>query len=530
MNDLAEIAATSKAWPFKEAQKILKRQARFRPDKDHILLQTGYGPTGLPHIGTFGEVARTTMVRHALNVLSDLPVRVIAFADDMDGMRKIAPNLPQQEMLKRHMGMPLSKIPDPFGSNRSFAKHNTDMLQEFLDAYGFEYEFESSTACYEAGRFDDLLVKVAENYDKVMEIMLSDLREERAATYSPFLPISPTTGRVLEVPMIEIRPQDATIVFKDENGQKTEQKITGGHCKLQWRVDWALRWAAFDVDYEMYGKDLIDSARLSHQIVRVLGGTAPESFHYELFLDEDGHKISKTKGNGLTIDEWMTYASPESLAFFMYQNPNKAKRLYFDIIPKCVDDYIDCLKKFPDQDTGAQLNNAAWYIHGGEVPAETSPISFAMLLNLVSAANASDAETLQGFIGRYLSDPKEARNPLLAKLVEYAVAYYHDFVKPGKNYRMPDDKERAALDDLSERLQKIEGECSAEDLQTLVFDVGNAHDFENLRDWFRALYEILLGQSQGPRMGGFIALYGVAETVALISRVLQGEDLAADAQ
>ena len=513
----------SRAWPFEEARRVLKRVEQNPPGKGHVLFQTGYGPSGLPHIGTFGEVARTTMVRHAFEQLSDIPTRLIAFSDDMDGLRKVPGNLPNREMLEEDLHLPLSRVRDPFGTHESFAAHNNARLCAFLDRFGFDYEFASATEYYTSGRFDEMLLTALERFDRIMEIMLPTLGPERRKTYSPFLPISPKTGHVLQVPTLERNVEKGTIVYQEPDGEKVEIPVTGGHVKMQWKPDWALRWAALGVDYEMSGKDLIDSVTVSSKICRVLGKAPPVSLSYELFNDEHGQKISKSKGNGLTMEEWLRYAPPESLSYFMYQKPKTAKRLYFDVIPKAMDEYHQQLRAYPDQDLKARLNNPVWHIHNGNPPESRMVVPFAMLLNLASVSGAHDKETLWGFLRRYAPEASPETHPDLDKATEYAVRYYEDFVKPRKTYRLPDEKERAAMEDLLARLRAWEGEAEAEALQSMVFAVGKAHGFEPLRDWFRALYEVLLGASQGPRFGGFIALYGVEETIRLIERALKGE-------
>ena len=522
-----DIAESAKAWPFAEARKIVARLGGAVPDKGYVLFETGYGPSGLPHIGTFGEVVRTTMVRHAFETISEVPTRLICFSDDLDGLRKVPDNLPDRAAMAAHLGKPLTQVPDPFGTHESFGEHNNARLRAFLDAFGFDYEFYSSTQCYRSGRFDAMLLRVLERHDEIRAIVLPTLGTERRATYSPFLPICPRTGRVLQVPVIETRPQAGTIVYEDPEVGAVEVPVTGGHCKLQWKADWAMRWAALGVDYEMSGKDLIDSVTLSSRIARTLGARPPEGFHYELFLDENGEKISKSRGNGLTIEDWLRYAPPESLSLYMFQSPRRAKRLYFDVIPKAVDDYITALAKYAGQDEAERLANPVWHIHAGAPAPPLPPVSFALLLNLVGTCNSEDKAVLWGFIGRYAPEAGPANQPFLDRLVDCAIRYYQDFVRPTKTYRSPVAMERAALEDLREVLVALPEDSTAEDIQTQVYEVGKRHPFESLRDWFAALYEILLGQSRGPRMGSFIALYGLRETVALIDRVLAGDDLGA---
>jgi lysyl-tRNA synthetase class 1 len=522
------MAQDARAWPFEEARKVVKRLETAKCGaKRTVIFETGYGPSGLPHIGTFGEVARTAMVRHAFEVLTEgrIKTRLVCFSDDMDGLRKVPDNVPNRDMLKAHLDKPLSAIPDPFSNEyESFAAHNNARLRRFLDRFGFDYEFASATEYYRAGRLDAALMRMLEVYDEVMDIILPTLGPDRRATYSPFLPISPTTGKVLQVPMIERHPKKGTVVYVDpDTGKKVECPVTGGHVKAQWKADWATRWTALGVDYEMCGKDLIDSVTLSSRICRALGGTPPENFIYELFLDQNGAKISKSKGNGLTIEEWLTYASPESLSLFMFQKPRAAKRLYFDVIPKAVDEYLAYLAAYRQEEPKAKLENPAWHIHAGTPPEAELPIGFALLLNLVSVSNAEDKATLWGFIRKYAAGATPEKYPILDHLVGYALAYYRDFVRPQKTYRLPTDMERKALQALSDALAEAPTGASGEELQNIVYEVGKAHAFEPLRAWFGALYEVLLGQSQGPRFGGFVQLYGVEQTRALIAKALKGE-------
>ncbi|MDJ0824822.1 MAG: lysine--tRNA ligase [Rhodobacter sp.] len=523
MSDLRDAAMRSKAWPFEEARKLIKRTSGTAPEKGYVLFETGYGPSGLPHIGTFGEVMRTTMVRRAFELLSDIPTKLICFSDDMDGLRKVPGNVPNQAQMAEDLHLPLTKVRDPFGTHESFGAHNNARLNAFLDSFGFEYEFASSTEYYRAGRFDAMLLTALERFDKIMEIMLPTLGPDRRATYSPFLPVSPKTGHVLQVPTLERNVAAGTIVYAEPDGERVELPVTGGHVKLQWKPDWALRWAALGVDYEMSGKDLIDSVTQASKICRALGKAPPEALTYELFLDDQGQKISKSKGNGLSMEEWLAYAAPESLGYFMYLKPKTAKRLFFDVIPKAVDEYHQQLRAYPDQDTAQRLNNPVHHVHSGDVPASHMVVPFAMLLNLASVSAAEDKSALWGFIRRYAPDASPETHPDLDAAAGFAVRYYNDVVKPAKVYRLADDKERAALEDLRDRLRAWDGGLDPEELQSMVFAVGKAHGFEPLRDWFKALYEVLLGASHGPRFGGFVALYGVEETVALIEAALAGE-------
>jgi lysyl-tRNA synthetase class 1 len=531
--NLRELAEQSHAWPFEEARKIVMRLKK--TPKDAVIFETGYGPSGLPHIGTFGEVARTTMVRHAFRVITDdkIKTRLIAFSDDMDGLRKVPDNVPNKDMVAQHLGKPLTKVPDPFGTHGSFAAHNNARLRAFLDQFGFDYEFMSSTECYTSGRFDAALLKVLERFDAVMNIMLPSLREERAESYSPFLPISPRTGIVLQVPVVAHDAKAGTITYEDPDTKAhVTTLVTSGRCKLQWKPDWAMRWVALGIDYEMAGKDLIDSVKLSGEICRALGGMPPEGFNYELFLDENGQKISKSKGNGLTIDEWLRYASPESLSLFMYREPKAAKRLYFDVIPRHVDEYLQFLDAYPRQGTKEQLGNPVWHIHSGAPPKADNPVPFAMLLSLVTASNAENAETLWGFIGRYRPGVTKETHPHLAAMVEYAIHYFRDFVQPAKKFREPGPTERAALIDLRDALSQLPSDAPAEAIQDVVYEVGRREPFLDAKkkgkdgkpgvslDWFNMLYQVLLGQERGPRFGSFAAAYGIKNTMDMIDGAL----------
>ena len=504
-----------KAWPFEEAARVALRVGESGKE---ALFETGYGPSGLPHIGTFGEVARTSWVRRAYEELTGRPTRLIAFSDDMDGLRKVPDNVPNREALAAYLGKPLTEVPDPFGTHPSFGEHNNARLRAFLDGFGFAYEFTSSTEYYRTGRFDAALRRVAERHDAVVAAVLPTLGAERRATYSPFLPIHPHTGRVMQVRIEQVDPVAATLAWRDETGERFETSFLSGACKLQWKADWAMRWYALGVDYEMSGKDLIDSVRLSGKICRILGAEPPVAYTYEHFLDEHAQKISKSKGNGLSVEEWLRYAPPESLGQFMYHQPGRAKRLFFDVIPRATDEYLANAAKLSGQSEREQYVNPAWHVLMGR-PAEPSPVGYAMLLNLASVANAESGELLWGFLRRYSPGASPEADPMLDALVRHAVAYYRDFVRPAKRYRTPTPVEREALADLAETLRGI-GPADAEAIQAAVYEVGKRHAFPELRAWFGCLYQVLLGQQEGPRFGGFAALYGVAETVALIEAAL----------
>jgi len=534
--ELRALAEQANAWPFEEARKVVARLAG--TPKHEVIFETGYGPSGLPHIGTFGEVARTAMVRHAFRVLTGdkIRTRLISFSDDMDALRKVPDNVPNKDMLAAYLGKPLTRIPDPFSNEHpSFGAANNARLRAFLDHFGFDYEFASSSNYYSSGRFDATLLKMLAAYDRVMAIILPTLGAERRSTYSPFLPISPISGKVLQVPMVARNVERGTIAYVEpETGETIETEVTGGRVKCQWKADWAMRWVALGVDYEMAGKDLIDSVRLSGEVCRALGGVRPEGFTYELFLDENGHKISKSKGNGLTIEEWLRYASPESLSLFMYREPKAAKRLYFDVIPRHMDEYQQFLEAYERQDGKRRLANPVWHIHAGHPPRSQIPISFTMLLNLVSASNAENAATLWGFIGRYWPGVTPQGHPTLGRLVEYAIHYFRDFVLPTKRFRVASESERAALIALRDALSQLPSDSAAERIQEVVYEVGRRPPFLDTTgeiktrdgkpgvslDWFNLLYQVLLGQEKGPRFGSFVAIYGLGNTIDMIDGAL----------
>ena len=504
------------AWPFVEAKKILRERKNFIEKKGKIILQTGYGPSGLPHIGTFGEVARTTMVVNALNQLIDLPKEIITFSDDMDGLRKIPENVPNKEILSDNLHKPLTSVPDPFEKFKSFGEHNNEMLKKFLNKFKFNYDFKSSTELYKSGYFNSTLEIILENYQSIMEIVMPTLGKERQKTYSPFLPICPDTGVVLEIPVLEINKDKFKIIF-DNNGKKLESSILDGNCKLQWKVDWSMRWYALDVDFEMYGKDLIESAILSSKIIKLMGKNSPSGFAYELFLDEKGEKISKSKGNGITIDQWLEYASPESLSLFMYQNPKRAKKLYKEIVPKAVDEYLDFIEKGKTQNELQLLMNPVWHVHDGKMPKEKIIMTFSMLLNLVETSNADTKELLWKFVKKYNKNIVENEHSIFDNLISYAIKYFNDVIKLRKQYKKPNKGEKKALEALIKALENCTDKMAPEDIQTQIYSVGKENGYkENLRDWFKLIYEVVFGDENGPRMGNFISFFGVNETKQLI--------------
>ena len=520
---LREIASDAKAWPFAEARNLLQRLEKIG-GKDEVVFETGYGPSGLPHIGTFGEVVRTTMVRHAFETMTGARTRLICFSDDMDGFRKIPTNLPDPDQLIPYLDMPLTAVKDPFGTAPSFGDHNNARLQTFLDSFGFDYEFVSSTRCYKAGDFDDALRTVLDRYEAIMTIMLPTLGAERQATYSPFFPVCPDSGKVLQAKVISRDAANDSITYvHPDTGAEIETKVTGGACKLQWKADWAMRWFALGVDYEMSGKDLIDSVTQSSKITRALGGTPPVGISYELFLDANGEKISKSKGNGLTIDEWLRYGSPESLSLFMYNQPKRAKRLHFDVIPKTVDEYYQHRTKIADQDRATQMENPVWHIHSGIPEATALPVTFTLLLNLAAVCLAEEPSVVWGYVSDYATGVTAETHPELDRLIGYAVNYYQDLVRPTKTYRLPTETEGAHIAALLAALDALADDAAAEDIQSAVYATGKAAGYENLREWFQCLYQVLLGQSEGPRMGSFFALYGREKTRLLLTDALAGK-------
>ena len=553
LQNIEALSREARSWPFEQARNLLAHLLKHRLDTDAerdlaatligkdkadealaalpalarpVLFETGYGPSGLPHMGTFGEVARTTMVRNAFRALTGdhWPTRLIAFSDDMDGLRKVPDGVPNPDMLTEDLHKPLTQVRDPFGTHDSFGAHNNARLRAFLDGFGFQYEFMSSTEAYRSGRFDQALLTLLERFDAVQAVMLPTLGPDRRATYSPFLPISPITGHVLQVPTLERNLERGTIVFDDPAGGRTELPVTGGQVKLQWKPDWAMRWTALGVDYEMSGKDLIDSVKVSSKVCRALGGVPPEGFNYEMFLDEAGQKISKSKGNGLTMDEWLRYGTPESLSWYMFQSPKSAKKLHFDVIPRAIDDYLQAITSFPEQEPPKQIDNPVWHIHSGAPPKDASPASFSLLLNLVGVANASNKAELWAYFARYLPAATPETEPVLDRLMGHALNYYEDFVKPTKAFRAPTEAEAAAFLDLANRLRALPTDTTdGEVIQNEVYAVGKEHDFQPLRAWFAALYEVLLGQSQGPRFGSFAAIYGLDRTIALLEQGARGE-------
>ena len=519
-----------KAWPFVEAKKLLKRINNKTPAKGFVLFQTGYGPSGLPHIGTFGEVARTTMVRRAFQEISDIPTKLVCFSDDLDGFRKVPLNVPNRDRLQEDLGLPLTKVTDPFGECKSFAHYNNQKLRSFLDSFDFEYEFISATQYYQDGKFDEMLLLALERYDQLMDIMLPSLggvTKGRDQSYSPFLPISPVSGKVLQVPVLDRNISKGTILYQEPDGEMIELPVTGGNVKMQWKPDWAMRWAQLEVDYEMYGKDLIPSAELARKLCRVFGKPPPLEMFYELFLDENGRKISKSSGGeGISMENWIDYSSPDSLGLFMFQKPKTAKRLTFDAVPRAVDDLQKFVASYPSQGLIEQLNNPAWHVYAGNPPKVGSDISYSMIINLVGAAGTVDEEVIWGLIKKHANVANPLDNPELYRNLKGAINYFNERVAPTRSLRTPNEKERIALEELRNKLLDWTGGNSGEEYQSMVYSIGKNHQFDPLRSWFATLYETLFGTSQGPRFGSFIALFGARKTADLISQRLKDTNFA----
>ena len=511
---IIEISKITKAWPFVEANKVLDRIAKYH--KTEINLQTGYGPSGLPHIGTFGEVARTTMILNAIKQISDVKVNLITFSDDMDGLRKVPDNVPNQDLLTKYLNQSLTIVPDPFESFDSFGEHNNSMLREFLDKFSFTYDFKSATDLYKNGFFNDQLKNVLLNYDKVKNIVLPTLGEERRKTYSPFLPICSQTNQVLEVEILKTNTENYTITYKNINNEEVEVSVLDGNCKLQWKVDWAMRWIALGVDYEMYGKDLIPTFKLSSKICKALGGNPPENYFYELFLDQNGEKISKSKGNGLSIDEWLRYAPPETLSYFMYQNPRRAKKLFLDIIPKSTDEFLSHLNKFNEQSIEEKVENPFWHISNGINIYGNMPISYNLILNLVSASGTNNPSTIFHFVQKYVGKIDEKSLVFIMKVIEGVISYYNEVIKDTVVFKEPNSNEILIFEDMIERIANMSKDMTAEDIQTEIYQIGKDYNFENLREWFTLIYQVLFGKNEGPRFGSFVAIYGLDESIKLI--------------
>lgn len=509
---------SSNAWPFLEAKKLYEYIGKKTPQKGYVLFETGYGPSGLPHIGTFAEVMRTTLVRQAFMQICDIPTKLICFSDDLDGFRKVPTNLPNNEMLQEHIGKPLTSVPDPYGECESFGDYMNAKLRSFLDEYGFEYDFYSAKKCYESGLFDEMLLKVIQEYDKIMDIMLPTLGPERRATYSPFMPICKKSGKVLQVKIEEIDKSNATIKYKDEDGELIETAVTGGKCKLQWKPDFGGRWSALDVDYEMYGKEHMPNSKIYTQICQTLGGKAPLQFFYELFLDKNGEKISKSKGNSISVDDCLKYAPKESILLFMYNSPSKAKKLFFEVLPKSIDEYLTFIEKYHNEtDEVKQLSNPVYHIHNGDVPKINNyKITYSLLLNLASVCNPDNKSILWGFISKYAPEATPDTSPYLDKMASSAINYYNDFVKNSKEFILPSAKEKEVLDKVIEYLKSIDDNITAEELQSAIYNIGMNANYENLRDFFKMIYQVLLGQQEGPRLGSFFKLYGIKDTIKLI--------------
>ena len=526
------IATEAKSWPFEQARALLRAliakrlHADVKVAHEHlragriaevvallgtapVVFETGYGPSGPPHIGTFAEVVRTSWVRRAFEELTGMSTLLVAFSDDYDGFRRVPDGMP--DSMNEHLGYALTTVPDPFGEHQSFGDRNNALLRGFLDRFHFtDIDFVSSTESYQSGVFDETLLKVWDNYQAIMDVMIPTLGAERAATYSPFMPLD-ALGRVLQVP-VRLGQERGTIVYESPTGTVLS-RVTGGEAKLQWKIDWAMRWAALGIDYEMHGKDLIESQQISSKVCRILGVEPPLTYFYELFLDAEGQKISKSKGNGLSMEDFLSYTIPPALEHFMFGSPRSASRLHHGVIGRSTDDYLKALKAYPALGDRQRLDSPVWHIHRGNPPIHETDISYGLLINLATVTAAPSGDVLTRHMGG-LDDLSESDSVLVQSMIDGAVAYVGDHVE--RSVRSPTPMEETALSDLATRLEAME-DVSAEDYQTVVYQVGKDHGFDPLRSWFQCLYEVLLGSSDGPRFGNFIAAYGRRETIDLIA-------------
>ncbi len=514
---------TYKEWPFVESRRILDRLERL--GKSSVTAETGYGPSGLPHIGTFGEVARTSFVLQALaTVAPKVESRIIAFSDDMDGLRDVPKNLPNGQMLTSHLGKPLTAIPDPFGQEKSFAHYMNHRLRDFLDSYGFRYQFASSTESYASGVFDEGLRRIMGNYDAIRDLFTATIAEEKRAAWSPFFPICESCGRVYSTRVTELDTKgfrvayacDAPLAGKYGScGHTGSTSVLGGTCKVGWKVDWALRWFSLGIDYEMHGEDLLDSARLSSKIVKILGGEPPELFKYELFLDEKGKKISKKIGNGISLEQWLRFAPVDSLLYIMYVKPQQAKKMGLPILPEILDQYLELVAEYDGAEDSpvpfiSRLSHGA---HAGKLEGQKT-ITYSLILELILALNQDDPRIVRDYLLKY--QPAIAGNvAYYEELIKDALAYYREVLLPSRKAEpadhLMDDTLRALRDELA-RLEAAGTAPDADALQTMAFQLAKDRDVK-MKDWFRALYRVFLGQSQGPRIGSFIALLGYKDCI-----------------
>jgi lysyl-tRNA synthetase class 1 len=511
------------SWPFKEAQKLQKRFFDFPPHP--VRFETGFGPSGMPHIGTFAEVARTTWVRHAFESLTNQPTELIAFSDDMDGLRKVPLNLPNPDMLAENLGKPLCDIPDPFGERESYSAHMNQMLVAFLDSYRFDYTFQSSQEAYRRGDFNDGLAVILGRVDEIKQMILPTMSESKRTHWSPFFPICEKCGRIYTTRVTGYHATDNTIDYVCDRedggfthcGHKGSTSIFNGRVKVGWKIDWALRWYSYDIGYEMYGKDLIESAKLSGKIVRKMGKQPPTGLFYELFLDEQGRKISKSVGKGLTIDAWISYAPLESLLYYIFQNPKQAKRLFWGIVPKSVDDYLAGLNQYETLDPDKRPNATIWHLfnQGKTVPTYRSPINFSLINNLISAVGADDIDLILEYLKRYDSSIGNEMS-IMEDLVKKAMNYYRDFILPKKDYRSPTDREKGMLKLLHAKLAGYEGN-DEDELQSIPFAVARESD-ESPKAFFKMFYEVVFGQERGPRFGTFVQLVGKEKALHLLKK------------
>ena len=517
-------------WPYEEARKLVDRAQGYQPGRP-VIFESGFGPSGLPHLGTMCEVLRPAYVRRALeNVGDGRPARLIVFIDDIDGLRKVPESVPHRDEWKRYLGQPVARIPDPFGCCKSFADHMIDLLSKFLAPVEVDLELARASEMYASGRFDDALKLMLDKREDIIRVITPTLREENRAGWSPFMPICPACGQVNSTRVVAYHPDRAAVEFSCERdfggahgcGHRAEQSVLGGNAKVGWKVDWALRWYVLKVDYELYGKDLIDSARLSGQILRLLGGKPPIGFPFEMFLDEEGHKISKSVGRGVTVDDWQRYAPIEVLKYFLLLSPRRARKLFIETIPQYVDEYLDALREYARADNVEARRNMAleFVLQSRSSRRFDSSLTYSMTMNLVAALGSSDRDLIWKYLTRY--DPAiagDAETEALGRtLMDCALNYYADFIEPTKKRYAPNNSEREQLKKLIEFLE-ANPDAPGDEIEKKIYDLGREY-YPKPGNIFPLLYRVLLGQDRGPRLGAFIRLATPARVVELLNASL----------
>jgi lysyl-tRNA synthetase class 1 len=522
-------AAGAELWPREEARRLAERVAAYEPERP-VIFQSGFGPSGLPHLGTMAEILRPSFVRKAFHLIEPArPSRLIVFIDDLDGLRKVPENVPNRESVEQYLGMPVAKIPDPFGCCASFADHMVGLLGGFLAPVEVEYELMRAAEMYSSGRFDEGLKLILEKHEEIIAIIAPTLREENRAGWSPFMPICPKCGQVVERAVTAYHAERASVEFTCEKsaggrpgcGFSGEQSVLGGMAKVQWKVDWALRWYVLKVDYELYGKDLTDSARLSGQILRVMGGRPPLGFPFEMFLDEEGRKVSKSVGRGVTVEQWTRYAPIEVLKFFLLLNPRRARKLFLEAIPQYVDEYLDAVREYAAASEEQRRESMLEFVIQSTTPRRfNSALSFGLMMNLVAALGSSDSDFIWKYLVRY--DASIGGEPdteaMGRRLMQCALNFYRDFIEPTKKLYTPSDAERAQLKTLDAYLRENQ-DASAEDIEKKIYDLGR-ENYEKPGKIFPLLYRSILGQERGPRLGAFIRLATPARIIELLDATI----------